>query len=138
MQIYISKKIFFLLLTLGMLIIYYIFQGQDDRPIKFENYNDQEFQKIVKEKFATGEFIGIGIEQLVVSKIDELSFEKVLDENKKMYRHNTIYVMTATYRAPFFSFSPLSKYRIIISADENLKFLYATSQKTNFIEYFWW
>jgi hypothetical protein len=138
MQIFISKKIILFFCIFLMSVTYFKWQAQDDRPIKFENYNDQEFQKVIQEKFRVGDFIGIAIAELASSKINEMIFTEITDDYKQMYSPNARYSVHVEYKAPIFSLSPLASYEVYFSADKNLNIVFISARKTKFIEYFWW
>lgn len=138
MQIFISKKIICLLCIFLMSVIYFKFQAQDDRPIKFEKYNDQEFQKFIKGRFKIGDFLGTAVDDLASSKINRIIFIEVTDDCKQMYPIDSRYAFTAKYKSPFFSLSPLAHYEVFFSLDENLKIIHISAYKERFIEYFWW
>ena len=131
-----------LLIILLLSIIVYIFirEKLDSRPIKFENYrNEDSFRYEIKKLFPIGSNVDQAIEVLVKSGINYI---KILDIKNKPDIQTGVtgayFDIYCYYYASLLSFSFGKKYTVSFCIDNERRILSVHAVTLGLLEEFWW
>ena len=133
----IGKYIISTIIVLAIFIV--IREINDNRPFKFENYNDERFEAAIQTKFIIGSDIDKVIEILVASGVQEIEISQVNNYIAEGTKPNAKYIVSFDYYAPIISLNPNVLYRIYTEVDENRKIIKITGYRgpwldtTNFV-----
>ena len=111
-------------------------EWQDNRPIKFEAYNEETFLDGLRLAFPLGSDVDKAIELLVNSGARIVKIGKVKNAGIEGTKLNAQYIIRLEYYSPILSLNPNARYSIYFEIDENRKIIKVVGSRSSFMEGF--
>ena len=137
MQIKTFIKQYLLLVGSILLLCILIREYKDNRPIKFENYNSENFLAAMRSKFPLGSNIDRAIEVLVESGTRLVRVIKVRNHIAEGTKLNAKYMITFEYYSPIISLNPNALYQLYFEIDRDRKIVKVSGSRIGYFNGFW-